>query len=378
METTRFIEPLDVLFLRGNKLFGDAGSYGESMIPPRPSVAAGALRSAILARDGVDIAAFATGEERARHPALGTPANPGPFRVLDFQLAWHGAKGDGKAECLYPLPADLVAVHDDSGHLRLDQISPRTLPPGLHSSKATTLLPVLAQAERAKPQSGYWLTQSGMQAWLRGGLPKIEKHLLESRHLWAGDERVGIALDPEARRAGDGKLFSMQGAAFRKGVGFAVRFAEETLTDGTLLRFGGDGRGAVLRQWTGRPLSVETDRIATDRRCRIILTSPGLFPAGWRLPGVAEDGRFELQGVRGRVVCAAVPRAEVVSGWDLAQWAPKPAQRAAPAGSVYWIDELEATSEALGKLADHGLWPETGYDSQRRVEGFNRFTFASY
>ena len=25
---TRFIEPLDVLFLRGNKLFGDAGSHG--------------------------------------------------------------------------------------------------------------------------------------------------------------------------------------------------------------------------------------------------------------------------------------------------------------------------------------------------------------
>ena len=53
---TRFLEPLDVLFLRGNKLFGDPGSFGESLIPPWPSVVAGALRSRMLADDRVDLA----------------------------------------------------------------------------------------------------------------------------------------------------------------------------------------------------------------------------------------------------------------------------------------------------------------------------------
>lgn len=48
MTAYRFLEPLDVLFLRGNKLFGDPGSYGASLVPPWPSVAAGAL----LYRDG--------------------------------------------------------------------------------------------------------------------------------------------------------------------------------------------------------------------------------------------------------------------------------------------------------------------------------------
>ena len=88
---------------------------------------------------------------------------------------------------------------------------------------------------------------------------------------------------------------------------------------------------------------------------------------------MVEDGHFELCGVRGRVVAAAVNRAEVISGWDLAKWRPKAACRAAPAGSVYWIEALEATPEALRKLAEHGLWPETGYDASRRAEGFNRF-----
>lgn len=39
--TTVLIEPLDVLILRGNKLFADAGSHGEALMPPWPSVAAG-------------------------------------------------------------------------------------------------------------------------------------------------------------------------------------------------------------------------------------------------------------------------------------------------------------------------------------------------
>jgi CRISPR-associated protein Cmr3 len=79
-----------------------------------------------------------------------------------------------------------------------------------------------------------------------------------------------------------------------------------------------------------------------------------------------------------RLACAAVPRAEIVSGWDLAQRQPKPAQRVAPAGSVYWLDELDATPQALGKLAEQGLWAAADENPQRRAEGFNRFSFAAW
>ena len=73
-----------------------------------------------------------------------------------------------------------------------------------------------------------------------------------------------------------------------------------------------------------------------------------------------------------------MPRAEVVSGWDLALAQPKPAERVAPSGSVYWLDELEATPEQLRKLAEHGLWDEETQNAARRAEGFNRFTFAAW
>ena len=82
------------------------------------------------------------------------------------------------------------------------------------------------------------------------------------------------------------------------------------------------------------------------------------------------------------LVCATVPRSETISGWDLAanngKGQPKAALRSAPSGSVYWLDQLQATPEALGKLADSGFWSDACEDTHRRAEGFNRFAFAAY
>jgi len=371
-----FLEPLDVLFLRGNRLFGDAGSYGESLVPPWPSVAAGAIRSSILVRDGVDLAAFARGE--VDHAGVGSRDTPGDFRVTDFQLAWHGPDGAGALERLYPLPADLVATHDENGAIALRPLSPTRLAEGIEDSGATALLPVMAQARRAKPATGLWLTEAGMRDWLGGRLPDTERHLVSSEQLWLSDERVGIGMDATTRRADEGKLFTMQAVALSLGVGFVASLEGDGLPEGAVVRLGGDGRGAVVRGAEAADPGADPEALSGAGRCRMVLSTPGIFSSGWRPFDCDAEGRFEWMGLRGRLVCAAVPRAEVISGWDLARWQPKIAHRAAPAGSVYWIEDLQATPEQLRKLAGHGLWPESGYDAQRRAEGFNRFQWGAW
>lgn len=371
----RFIEPLDVLFLRGNKLFGDAGSYGESLVPPWPSVAAGALRSAMLAHDQVDLQAFA--QSRANHPTLGTPAAPGAFAIHAFTLARQ--LPDGCVESLHPLPADLVAEVSPRGEtpIRLTRMNAAAPPVGVGSSAPLPLWPVLPQADRAKPAGGCWLTQGGWQAYLAGRMPSPAQ-VLTTRELWSMDERIGLGLDAERRRAVDGQLFTVQAVALRAGVGFLASVAgAEPPSDG-VLRLGGDGRGAAVRLARHDPALWDAKGIAQARCARIVLTTPGLFPQDWRLPGLDADGHLHWPGLRARLACAAVPRADVVSGWDLALRAPKPAERVAPAGSVYWLDELEATPEALCKLAEQGLWLDASHHAQRRAEGFNRFTFAAW
>ena len=398
MATTHlFIEPIDTLFLRGNRLFGDPGSFGDALVPPWPSVAAGALRSALLVDHGHDTVRFGRGEV-SDDPVLGTPARPGSFLITRFQLARRA--GNGAVEPLYGLPADLSVTRRAAGNGRDEGREIRSITPyapeGVRASATTASLAMLAEPRRSKPVSGLWLAAEGWRQYLDGR--KVDHvHLVPSNDLWRLDTRIGIALDPLKRRASDGALFTSQGIVFRKrehdrndgapdtGVGWNVGFlagvSGAALPEALTLRFGGDGRAAEATRIDVHSPETDYDGIAAAHRCRLILTTPGLFQGGWKPTGVTGDGRdlhFDLHGVRARVVCAAVPRSQVVSGFDLAKRRPKPAQRVAPAGSVYWLDELDATPDALRNLAAHGLWLDRGENVTRRAEGFNRFTFGAY
>ncbi|MEF3168226.1 MAG: type III-B CRISPR module-associated protein Cmr3 [Deltaproteobacteria bacterium] len=384
-----FLEPLDVLFLRGNKLFGDPGSFGESMIPPWPSVAAGAIRSRMLVDGGIDPAAFARGE--VEHPELGTPARPGPFTLTAFHLARRYC--NGHVEVLYQIPADLVVSEDANGAPSVRTLTPNPLlrVEGLACSGPLPLLPVLAETKRSKPASGYWLTQKGWEKYLIGQTPQGDD-LVKSDILWKLDHRVGVGLDAATHRAAEGRLFFVQAVSMVKqcnrigmdsyDVGFLATVTGATPPQDGTLRLGGDGRAAAIRPIrpaTAKLPEADFSSIAQAGRCRLVLATPGIFPGGWRLPGMDENGIFRFGNIRARVVSAAVPRFEVVSGWDLAKWQPKPAQRVAPTGSVYWLDELEATPEAIRKLAERGLWTDEDYDvNTRRAEGFNRISFAKW
>jgi CRISPR-associated protein Cmr3 len=355
----------------------------------------------MLTDDRVDLAAFARGE--VAHSALGTPASPGSFAVAAFQLARR--HGNGRVEMLIAPPADLVVLEDEAGQAGVRSLSPVALSPasqragegetitarkGLAGSTPLPLLPVLAEVARSKPASGYWLTEAGWRQYLAGQAPAVCE-LVKTEALWKLDYRVGVGLEAATRRAADGRLFSVQAVAFYEGVGFLAAISGATPPQGGTVRLGGDGRSAALHAAGWAMPEPDYAAIAAARRCRLVLTSPGLFADGWLPTGAdssrkREDGavHFDLHGVRGWIVCAAVPRAEVVSGWDLAKWSrgeggPKPAQRAAPTGSVWWLELDEGVGmEALRKLAEASLWREPCEDLGRRAEGFNRLALAQW
>lgn len=383
--SNHFIEPLDVLFLRGNKLFGEPGSFGEAQMPPWPSVAAGALRSALLVERGVDLQAFAAGDVPSED--LGTPERPGSFTLSAFQLARRHACG--RVEPLYALPADLHASRVD-GRVQLRRLRPKSMDAAIRSSYPLPMLPMLQSVDRNKPESGLWTDAEGWARYLRGELPE-SRHLIAASELWQLETRIGIGLSPGRGAADDGRLFSTQAVALRKreqggaqggfDVGFLARVDGCALPDDLGLRLGGDGRLARAIGTRVDWPQPDFDALARAERLRIVLASPSQFARGWLPDGVQPhaDGslRLDLHGVRGRLACAAVPRPEVVSGYDLARRRPKPAQRLAPAGSVYWLDQLEASPANLRKLAEAGLWDEAAHAANpRRAEGFNRIHLA--
>lgn len=376
MDDCFFIEPHDVLFFRGNRLFGEAPGGGEALMPPWPSAFAGALRSAALAQAGADPADVARGALPARlAECLGTPEAPGSFTLIEVTLASHGKNG---VDTYHPLPADLV-VYDDEAGPSVHRLRPVTPPAGVNAGSASVALAIPQRDQRGEPLSGYWLTRAGWSRYLHGETPSADE-LVHATTLWRSDPRLGIGLDSDRRSAAEGALYTTEGIQLRPGVGFVVGVAglePDLLADDATLRLGGDGRAARMTRITAPAAATpEPTALLADASCRVVLTSPGLFSGGWRLPGLTGE-HWSLWGAHGRLTAAAIPRAGTVSGWDLARHAPKPAMRAAPTGSVYWLDGLDGPAEAFGQLNRGGLAHAIDDDlASRRAEGFNRCVIA--
>lgn len=379
MADYRFVKPLDVLYLRGNRLFDGAGAHGAALMPPWPSLAAGALRSRMLVDHQIEPVQFAAGTkpEGAIGACLGTPEKPGNFRIADFCVA---RKSEAAVEVFFPLPADLVAQTD--GHLQY--LLPTALHPALRTSYPLPLCPLLAADKPSKPLGGRWLNQAGLSAYLGGAPLSFAVHCIEQKKLWQFDQRLGIALDGQRRTAAEGQIYTAETVAMAEDCGFLVGVdgAAGLLPENGLVRLGGDGRGAEILPCKFTPPAPDWRRIAEEKRFRLLLTTPGLFTEGWQLPGLTQgDNCWTWRGeaFSASLKSACVSRGEVVSGWDIARHRPKEALRVAPTGSVYFFDEFNGEVEALKKLTGQGLWPLVeDADQSRRAEGFNNILIAAW
>lgn len=377
-----FVEPTDTLFARSNLAFGDAGEHGTSMMPPPPSLFAGAFRSAILGRNSEAMSEFLTSGRCADSrlaASLGTPETPGAFQITWLSLAYRpfpaGGEGGTTVESVHPLPADLLRL--DTGFAPL---KPRPSSELIASAGNLPLCATLISAKQEKPRSGFYLRQAGFARHLLGQ-PTEAGHDIEAKRLYQRDPRLGIGLNTESRTVEEGLIYTTEGFAFRPGVGFLIGIdgAEGLLPETGLLRLGGDGRSARYRKVPFQP-----DRMSgipgPDGRFRLILQTPALFHQGSTPDCVTQEGddyRLAGPGFSARLACAAQGRREIISGWDLYHWKPKPAQAAVPAGSVYWFDHFEGDAGKLAEWVSGGLWGENP-DLQRRAEGYNRACLANW
>ncbi len=291
MKTTYYyVRPTDSLFVRGNLAFGDSGEHGTGLMPPPPSLFAGAFRSALLGRDAVQLAAFVDGG-RCTNPALaqclGTPTAPGDFSITWLSLAGNtGTEANPQPEPISPLPADLAVLGKT-----FTQLLPKPVAQGVQSAGDLPLRATLYSAKQEKPTGGMYLNEEGLNLHLQGQTPK-QAHGVPSSHLYQRDPRLGIGLNADARTAEEGQIYTTEGYAFSPSptqvdshgwanpqfasTGFLVGIQGvadlmPTLmpTEG-VLRLGGDGRSAHYRQVAFTPPQFP-DSIATHKRFRLIL-----------------------------------------------------------------------------------------------------------
>lgn len=375
---SRFLQPLDVLYLRGNRLFGGAGDYAEALMPPWPSLVSGALRSRMMADAEVDWHAFKRGSYQSNiRDVIGTPENPGSFSVRQFTVA---KKNKDTFSCFYPIPMDLYLTIKNKKP-QLTYLQPQSAIKGIHSNARLKQYAVLKTSGRSKPESGYWLNDSGWKKY-HAGDPILENDIQAINALWKRDLRLGIAIDQQSKTAEESKIYTTEVIQFMPDIGFMVSVmgGGETLANDGLIRLGADGHAAHVSLATPHSADSHWDTIKSQNKFRLVTITPAIFEAGWLPPGINKESRVLIIGnSKARLVCASLPRNQVISGWDLVNWRPKDALKTVPVGSVYWFDQFEGDISDLQKLQQNGFWQLTEYpDNNRKAEGFNHLTIAPW
>lgn len=379
------VEPRDTLVVRDGRP-ARSDTEMSCLDFPMPSTMAGLARSEI----GFDAERHFVGDPAA---LLGVEV-AGPWLVaLD---------ADGRAADVFgPAPADAgwrVPVGEVERAVRFRR-APMRWPAGVVSDLAEELLAVLPVGEGAagKPPAdvpGFWRWsgERGLGAWLFRPSAAPEAFDADARADELGpvrlvdERRVHVSIAAETGTAKDGALFATTGLRLtwratgstrRLGVAFGCAsavFAEKAGRRPVLL--GGEQRLSRLTALAdGWPLPDEAGwrALAGARRLRVMLWTPAIFDAGYR---PSEARLAAVFGEGARLVAAAVDRPQVVSGFDLARakaaggrGAEKPVRRAAPAGSVYWVDVPDGLTRA--RLED--AWMASLCDAaQDRLDGFGR------
>lgn len=353
--THLFVEPADVLLFRDGRPFSAGEDHrATGTFPPSPSVVYGALRSALLAQAGADFTRDDFGLRNGVERSLGTRARPGTLALRSLTLARRTRPG-GPVERLWPAPAFLLGPKDPERGARTLRLAPRDALPAGMTNLPDGLRPLLP-AEPHPAHTFYervtgYLAESAFEDVLAGGVPSTNGAFVEPAALFVREPRTHVALrgrDDDAFRgtAQEGMLFVVDFVRLRPGVGFAL--GVEHLPDGErvppLLRLGGEGRAALLEEVRLETASgrVREAVAAAGGRLVLVLTTPCPSAHGWRPEALTAEGVRLPDGrtLGARLVGAATGRHVVVGGWDVARKRPKPARRAAPPGSAYFLDDV--------------------------------------
>ena len=397
--THLFADPADVLIVRDGRPFSAGDDHlATGPFPPPPSAVYGALRSAYLAHAGADFRAPDFGLSGPAARALGTQTETGALALTGLALGRR--RGDGPVDRLWPVPLHVVqekacgagpAVGDGRdpcappAPASLARLAPTDLPAGAADlpDGLRPLLPGPHPAGTFLERAAGYLTDAGLAAVLDGGLPD-PAHLVSAEALYLREPRTQVSLRGRATAddggalaftgtAQEGQLFTVDFVRMLSGAGLVL--AVEGLPDGVplpaLLRLGGESRAAALaRVAVDAPdPGPRRDRAAGTGRVAVVLTTPCPSAAGWRPEALPASGGVRLPDGRtlgARLVGAAVGRHLTVGGWDVAERRPKPARRAAPPGSVYFLEGVDDAPALFDALDGRSLCPH-GAD---RAQGF--------
>jgi CRISPR-associated protein Cmr3 len=284
-----------------------------------------------------------------------------------------------RARRVWPVPSDALWLESRAEVSRLALVPPSlpTLGRDDNDTRESLWVPRIEEAAKPLPSPRWW-SEEHFATWLAGhSVPtRAPGHAFEtSRRV-----QVHVGIRPEELTADEGVLFSHDvvetlepDAEWAIGIEVALP-SGDTPAVATL---GSDGRliriEALPDQAFDLPDSVLEAFRAGSAGLRLVVTSPACFGRGWLPDGLDSrdrEYRGRVDGLDVEVVlrAAAVPRPLHVSGWDMADRAPKPTSRMVPPGAVYFFERVDG--QPFGEPEARALW--LAALGARTDEGFGR------
>lgn len=337
------LHPADVLMFRETRYFGTGAGQSDSVFPV-PRTIAGALRTYMLEAVGANLTQLRQQvRRRVRQNAIPQNYNSllagelkkvcGTSWPIDTQIVGPFL---GRAEQrLFPAPLSWVRVDPPTGVAVLKPVG-ANIPFGCGG-----LSPLALGTDTAwEPLPEAYVDEHTLGAYLANGNPPGANYLCKYTRdkLIADEPRVGVGIDPETLTAKEGLLYTSTFMRLRAGCYLEVDLllpdaAAKTALDNHVaakpwLRLGGDGKVARVeaREQAWEPALAPSPE--EGNRCLLYLATPGLFDGGKAVPSSLTN-----------VVAVASGKPLCFSGWDLAANLPMPTRYAAPAGTVYFLDD---------------------------------------
>lgn len=357
------IRPCDYLFFRDSKPF-DAGvdSYGKSLFPPAPSVLYGALRTAIMVHNQVNLIDFLSGSKNQLEEVIGTTEKLG---TLKLQGPWLAELSYNKLTEYFPPP--LFLMKDNRNNFFTIKL-PQS-PIGFITNLNFNLTLPLIESNDLFHVSSLISSYEAVNI-LSGKIGRIEDKKLD---LFKGVYKVGIKRDTSKRTTEEGKLYSILQYSLnpdpKTNIGLVCTLSHgHLLPDALSLKIGGESRVAhavkversAFQEILEESLSQIVDKIQETGRFFIWLITPAIFKNGF-LPDFVNpqtlEGEFPLslssgssETIKVKLKTSIIKPSQSIGGFDLARRFPRPMYKAVPAGSVYYFDILESSSQLRSKL----------------------------
>lgn len=377
--TIWIIEPRDPLIVRDGRPFGpDPGARAATLPFPFPSTVAGGLRG-LAGRTPAQ-----TFDVTLKNAVLTRVHVRGPLLV---------ELGDqGETYWFAPAPADASIHQTELYHEKCGTLV-RFIPAKLAGAYADTAESLLVQAgkpdiHKAHPLAPQFWRWEHFEQWLTGEQAQAKDIMNQGVRALEHSARMHVKITPETQTAEEGFLFQTRGLEFatkdrrRLALAAAVEVKPNepalfTSFSGGIAPLGGERRLMRWEQCTTRTLPTAPaglcKQIGTQHACRIILLTPAHFAAGFK-----PDISTLAPGLHPELMAAAVPRAQVVSGWDMLHendngtiGAPKPTRRLAPAGAVYFIRFADTDDAQAIEAWAANLWMTCiSEDSRSKRDGF--------